>query len=101
MDPGTGDEAGTTEGFFDVHWKGDFYYGKNLAVSTSNNTYLDGIGAKPEIATHNEPGKGGDKYIHLWMSDYHPDGAQLFWPLKPIPFVVCLGPNTKGDDIQP
>ena len=84
-----------------MHWKGDFFYGKNLAVATTNNTYLDGLGAKPEQATHDEPGIGGDKFIHLWMSDYHPDGAQLFWPLKPIPFVVCLGPNTKGDDIQP
>jgi ureidoglycolate lyase len=35
------------------------------------------------------------------MSDYHPDGAQLFWPLKPIPFVVCLGQNTCGDDVKP
>jgi ureidoglycolate hydrolase len=35
------------------------------------------------------------------MSDYHPDGAQLFWPLEPIPFVVALGLNTIGDDIKP
>lgn len=25
MDPGTGDEAGTTEGQFNVRWKGDFF----------------------------------------------------------------------------
>ena len=29
------------------------------------------------------------------------DGAQLFWPLVPAPFVVCLGANTHGDDIRP
>jgi len=26
-----------------VHWVGDFYYGKNLAIATVNNTYLDGL----------------------------------------------------------
>ena len=32
LDPGTGDEAGTTEGNFDVEWKGDYFYGHNLAI---------------------------------------------------------------------
>eukprot|EP00927_Polykrikos_kofoidii_P079171 TRINITY_DN75958_c0_g1_i1.p1 TRINITY_DN75958_c0_g1~~TRINITY_DN75958_c0_g1_i1.p1 ORF type:complete len:285 (-),score=35.33 TRINITY_DN75958_c0_g1_i1:44-898(-) len=101
LDPGTGDEAGTTEGYFDVHWVGDFFYGKNLAVSTLNNTYLDGLAAPPEMATHEEPGVGDGSTVLLWMSDYHPDGGQLFWPLDPKPFVVCLGPSSKGDDIKP
>ena len=35
------------------------------------------------------------------MSDYHPDGGQLFWPFEPIPFTVCLGLSTHGDDIRP
>merc|ERR1719245_179004 len=35
------------------------------------------------------------------MSDYHPDGGQMFWPRQPVPFVVCLGPASKGDDIHP
>jgi hypothetical protein len=34
-------------------------------------------------------------------SDYHPDGAQLFWPREPVPFVVCLGPASVGDDVTP
>jgi hypothetical protein len=38
------------------------------------------LGAIPEIATHDGKGKGNGKSIYLWMSDYHPDGAQLFWP---------------------
>ena len=50
-DPGCGDEAGTTEGRFEVRWEGDFFYGKNLAVATTNNTYLDGLGALPEVAS--------------------------------------------------
>jgi len=35
------------------------------------------------------------------MSDYHPDGGQLFFPRSPIPFVVCLGPAAVGDDVTP
>ena len=43
------------------------------------------------------------KKVYLWMSDYHPDGGQLFWQdeQKPVPFVVCLGKNTCGDDVTP
>ena len=99
LDPETGDEAGTTEGYFDVNWKGDYYYGKNLAIVTANNYYLDGLGTLPEYATTYTPTL--QKYIYLWMSDYHPDGGQLFWPEKSIPFVVTLGLNTKGDNIRP
>lgn len=99
LDPGTGDEAGTTEGDFEVQWQGDFFYGKNLAIATENNEYLDGLGALPELA---ETDKDADaSSIHLWMSDYHPDGGQLFWPRQPIPFSVCLGPASRGDDIKP
>ena len=91
LDPGTGDEAGTTEGDFEVHWSGDFFYGKNLAVNTTNNVYLDGLGAPPEKASAASRVLDPTS-IYLWMSDYHPDGGQLFFPRKPIPFVVCLGP---------
>jgi ureidoglycolate lyase len=101
LDPHTGDEAGTTEGDFEVHWQGDFFMGKNLAIASRNNTYLDGLGAVPENATHdNDKAQAGDE-IYLWMSDHHPDGGQLFWPRKPVPFTVCLGMNTNGDDIAP
>lgn len=118
LDPETGDEAGTTEGTFEVHWAGDFYRGKNLAINTVNNTYLDGIGcSNPEKAQESEPGYGmGEECsdfgncIYLWMTDYHPDGGQLFFPLnvdadqdsnQGMPFFVCLAKNTIGDDITP
>ena len=100
LDPETGDEAGTTEGDFVVRWEGDHFVGENLAIATSANTYLDGLGAPPELASATEPvGDGGS--VYLWMSDYHPDGGQLFWPRQPIPFFACLGPAAKGDDITP
>ena len=60
-----------------------------------------GLGALPEVASPVEPAVGDGSSIYLWMSDYHPDGGQLFFPSEPIPFVACLGPAAKGDDIQP
>ena len=102
LDPETGDEAGTTEGMFDVHWSGDYYYGHNLAISTANNYYLDGLGCVPEHARREAPSHGDGSAIFLWMSDYHPDGAQLFYPCEvPMPFTVCLGSSTHGDNIRP
>lgn len=99
LDPGTGDEAGTTEGDFQVHWRGDYYHAENLAIATENNQYVEGLGAPPERAA--EDGAASAEAIYLWMSDYHPDGGQLFWPREPVPFVACLGPASKGDDIHP
>src|ERR1700742_4461804 len=32
IDPGTGDQAGTTEGTFVSEWRGDILYGRNDAV---------------------------------------------------------------------
>ena len=102
LDPHTGDEAGTTEGPFELHWEGDYFFGHNLAIATANNYYLDGLGAVPERASRTEPAADG-AYIYLWMSDYHPDGAQLFFPLDEpaVPFTVCLGLNSHGDDVRP
>ena len=101
LDPDTGDEAGTTEGHFDVHWSGDYFFGHNLAIATSNNFYLDGLGAPPETARDHDPRSCDGSSIFLWMSDYHPDGAQLFWPNEQMPFTVCLGSASHGDDIRP
>ena len=100
LDPGTGDEAGTTEGDFELEWRGDYYHGRNLAIATTNNTYLGGLGTIPEKANHTSSTGTGDE-IYLWMSDYHPDGAQLFWTREKIPFVVCLGKSSFGDNITP
>jgi hypothetical protein len=101
LDPGTGDEAGTTEGPFEVWWQGDYFYGHNLAIATANNFYLDGLGCMPEDASLEGSGNGDGQTLFLWMSDYHPDGGQLFWPLEPIPFMVCLGHRSRGDGIHP
>jgi ureidoglycolate lyase len=101
LDPNTGDEAGTTEGPFEVRWEGDHYFARNLAINTTNNNYLDGLSALPEKATLSNPSSGDGEFIYLWMSDYHPDGGQSFWPEKPIPFCICVASSDYGDDIKP
>ena len=101
-------------------------------MNTKNNEYLDGIGCcNPENATTEwkragnisdyDDGRMGGNCIYLWMSDYHPDGGQLFFPQMPsrfqtspnpengveessdvslYPMFVCLGKNTYGDNIR-
>ena len=61
LDPGTGNEGGTTEGDFVIYWDGDSLYGKNLAIATESNHYLLGT-------------LDGSSLL-LWNSDYHPDGG--------------------------
>ena len=31
-----------------LNWQGDYFYGQNLAIATTNNKYLDGLGALSE-----------------------------------------------------
>ena len=87
-----------------MNWHGDFYYGKNCAVNTKNNVYLDGIGCcNPEKAatewhatgqiTDYDHGRMGGNCIYLWMSDYHPDGGQLFFPQMSSTFEASLKPE--------
>lgn len=94
VDPGTGDEAGTTEGVFVSEWKGDFLYGRNEAVGGH---YILAYATEPSQARedHDRP----PSHIMLWHANYHPDGGQLFFPLDPGPFFVPLA--LPGDDVTP
>ena len=74
LDPGTGDEAGTTEGKFDIYWEGDFLYGKNHSIATESNHYLLGYGTLPMNAKHDSRSCVPSSVL-LWYSDYHPDGS--------------------------
>ena len=89
---------------------------------------MDGIGCNnPENAITNgndfdnvdkyADGRMGGNCVYLWMSDYHPDGGQLFFPQTSgnpetnldktksmnepaFPMFACLGKSTYGDDIR-
>jgi len=103
MDPGCGDEAGTTEGRFAVYWDGDLLYGKNHTIATSANHYLLGYSRNPAECKPCVRGQGpvdSPDSIRLWYSDYHPDGGQLFYPEDGQPFITNLAPPV-GDDVRP
>ena len=95
VDPDTGDQGGTTEGVFSFHWRGEVLYGRNDAVGDS---YLIGWSRDPSEASETtaEPERSR---VLVWHANYHPDGGQLFFPKKRIPYIVPLA--LPGDDIAP
>jgi ureidoglycolate lyase len=95
VDPGTGNEGGTTEGIFRFWWDGEVYRGANEAVADA---YLLGWSAPPLAARTGIRDVAHDQVL-LWHANYHPDGGQLFFPLERRPFVVPLAP--PGDDLRP
>jgi hypothetical protein len=97
VDPGTGNEGGTTSGVFDFWWEGETMFGRNAAVAS--NFYLLGWSRNPrDIA--GAPAVTPDRSrILLWHANYHPDGGQLFFPLRGEAFVCPLA--LPGDDVRP
>lgn len=96
MDPGTGNEGGTTKGEFDFWWEGDVLYGKNNAVA--ENEYLFGWSGDPFRARREVQTMPRDRVL-LWHANYHPDGGQLFFPRNGESFVCPLA--LPGDDVKP
>merc|ERR1719326_849853 len=101
LDPGTGDEAGTTEGGFDIFWSGDVLRGKNHTIATTANQYVLGYAKAPEECSEEKRTVEDPDHMLTWYSDYHPDGGQMFKSTDGKPFVTCLAPRTKGDDVKP
>ena len=83
VEPGTGDEGGTTEGIFASTWDGPVLRAVNEAVQGD---YVIGRSMA-----------GGR--VAFWHANYHPDGGQLFFPLDGGAFVAPLA--LPGDDIAP
>ena len=95
IDKNTGDQGGVTEGLFEFCWKGETLYARNHAVGDS---YLFGWSNWPEEAAAGHTGKKRERAL-IWRANYHPDGGQLFYPLKGQSFVVPLA--LPGDDVTP
>jgi len=97
IDPGTGNDGGTTSGIFDFWWEGETLFGRNQAVAS--NFYLLGWSRNPD-----DIGRGGAadpdrSRVLLWHANYHPDGGQLFFPLDGESFVCPLA--LPGEDVKP
>jgi hypothetical protein len=95
IDANTGDQGGVTEGLFEFKWKGETLYARNHAVGDS---YLFGWSNWPEEAAAERPERPRERAL-IWRANYHPDGGQLFYPLKGQSFVVPLA--LPGDDVTP
>lgn len=95
VDVGTGDEGGYAEGTFKFNWQGDMLYAENEAVQDQ---YLLGWSTQPGQASSSNENPSRDQLL-LWHANYHPDGAQLFYPLDGQPFVAALA--LPGDDMTP
>jgi ureidoglycolate lyase len=94
IDRNTGNQGGVTEGLFEFCWKGETLYARNNAVGDS---YLFGWSNWPEDAAACG-GRLRERAL-IWRANYHPDGGQLFYPLKGQSFVVPLA--LPGDDVTP
>ena len=95
IDKNTGDQGGVTEGLFEFKWRGETLYARNHAVGDS---YLFGWSNWPEEAAAEPPARPRERAL-IWRANYHPDGGQLFYPLKGQSFVVPLA--LPGDDVTP
>ncbi len=97
IDPGTGNEGGTTHGVFDFWWEGETLYGRNQAVA--RNFYLLGWTRNPDEVNAHPAVRPDRSRILLWHANYHPDGGQLFFPLNGEAFVCPLA--LPGDEVRP
>jgi ureidoglycolate lyase len=95
IDENTGNQGGVTEGLFEFQWQGETLYARNHAVGDS---YLFGWSNWPEEAAGERPAKPRERAL-IWRANYHPDGGQLFYPLRGQSFVVPLA--LPGDDVTP
>jgi ureidoglycolate lyase len=96
LDPGTGNEGGTTTGEFDFWWEGDVLFGKNHAVAS--NEYLFGWACDPRSARRDRATHERSRVL-LWHANHHPDGGQLFFPLNGEAFLAPLA--LPGEEVKP
>ena len=95
VDTNSGDQGGVTEGLFEFWWREVTLYARNNAVGDS---YLFGWSNWPEEIAAGTSGAARHRAL-IWHANYHPDGGQLFYPLRGQNFVVPLA--LPGDDVTP
>jgi ureidoglycolate lyase len=96
VDDNSGDQGGTTEGMFELWWKGDNLWAHNEAVGDK---YHFGWSQWPDEASAESGTDKPRERILIWHANYHPDGGQMFYPMDGQSFVIPLA--MPGDDITP
>ena len=94
VDEDSGDEGGVAEGIFVSSWQGHVLFGSNEAVSGN---YVLGYSEPPEVAS--DSCDASPQRVMLWHANYHPDGAQQFFPIEQRPYLVPVA--LPGDDVKP
>ncbi|MFN3192073.1 MAG: hypothetical protein ACE361_16295 [Aureliella sp.] len=94
VDEDSGDEGGTTEGYFLTNWDGDILNGFNEAVGGE---YLLAYGQEPLTASTGHT--RAPERLLIWHANYHPDGGQLFFPQTPGDYYMPVA--LPGDDVRP
>ena len=95
VEPGTGNEGGTTESEFACRWQGYELHTVNKAVG---GVYIAGWSQEPYAIDHQIALPIRDR-VFIWHANYHPDGGQLFFPIDAGAFVAPLAlPN---EDVAP
>jgi len=92
--PGTGEGGGVTDGLFKLWWtKEGKLRGQNSAVGGD---YI--VAATPPHSSAKAPTGGSVKRTHAFVREcnYHPDGGQIFYPIKRGDAFVAL--FSKADD---
>lgn len=87
---GSGVGAGIVSGSFLYKWEGEFLKASNKAVADGD--YITG-------RLPRETSSSNRTHVLVREANYHPDGGQVFYPVKAEPFVVLLA--LPGDDVTP
>jgi hypothetical protein len=95
VDPGTGNQGGTTEGSFEIFRVGNLLYAHNHAV---DGHYITGWFDDPAAASESALPADVSR-VFVCEANYHPDGGQLFFSRDGLPFVALLA--QPGDDVRP
>jgi ureidoglycolate lyase len=90
----SGDQGGVAEKLFEYCWKGQTLYARHKAVGSQ---LSDWSSSPNETATRIS--NGARECALIWRANYHPDGGQLFWPLRRHSYIVLLA--LPGDDVTP
>jgi ureidoglycolate lyase len=95
IEQNSGDQGGVDEKLFEYGWKGETLYARHRAVGASQ--VFNWTNSPNATATRRS--NGVRECALIWRATYHPDGGQLFSPVRRHPYIALLA--LPGDDVTP